>query len=602
MKTRSLSHRKNLEIFSQNITPIQNYILTGDNNEEHEIKQIYLLKLSARNKILSRSKINIYNSFNPSSYKTEISTNEKRTNLTSRRQKNLRGIKEEDANQVGSSDADSNDNIYFNQNISNINKSFNDKSSEFLLTLFNQGLFHEEQNQNAIKLTQKQIDKFKLKNNNPFLFSFNSMHPFSLFYNTKYEQLVKKNGELRLPAPNFITKEEWCKPEDNSLKGIFDGIYINDKSGLVITDPVVKKKFSGLIKDIIFQILKVPFGHHISLNVKMFEPKTILERYTSTFSYANIFLLPASHPKLTPYERFKLVICFEFAGSYIACQQLKPFNPFDGETFQGELPNGAKLYAENVTHKPLVVRFLLIYKKKYEISGYWDIAVKTQSFGSEMLINQKGPIYVKFPEINECIICNMPCVKAVNATSETSRALLFYGTEVFIDVKNKLKAVIQYDCNKNRFHEVKGCTMKYEYPENYRYIFDKEWEFGSNFEIEDAFKRKKSSKKNKIEDKYEILENIKGSWVENLYIGDKKVWDANKQKPEQIKRVKHCIPSDGRYREDLIWLYRSFYGAKNKEEEEIYRSISNEWKVMMEEFNRWERKNKAAYKEKMKKK
>ena len=193
MKTRYLSHRKNLEIFSQNITPIQNYILTGDKNEEHEIKPIYLQKLSARNKSNSEYKNNIYSSLNPSCYKTEISTNEKRTNLT-KRQNNLRRIKEEDANQVGSSDADSNDNIYFNQNICNINKSFHDKSSEFLLTLFNQGVFHEEQNQNTIKLTQKQIDKFKLKNNNPFLFSFNSMHPFSLFYNTKYEQLVKKNG------------------------------------------------------------------------------------------------------------------------------------------------------------------------------------------------------------------------------------------------------------------------------------------------------------------------------------------------------------------------------------------------------------------------
>ena len=399
-----------------------------------------------------------------------------------------------------------------------------------------------------------------------------------------------------MPAPNFITKDEWCKPVDNSLKAVFQGIYINDKLGLVITDPVVRKKFSGLIKDIIVQILKVPFGHHISLNVKIFEPKTILERYTDTFSYANTFLIPASNPKLTPYERFKLVIAFEFAGIYIACNQLKPFNPFVGETYQGELPNGAKLYVENVTHKPLVARFLLIYKKVYEISGFWDISVKTQNFGSEMLINQKGPIYVKFPEINECIVCNMPCVKAVNATSETSRALLYFGTEVFIDVKNKLKAVIQYNFNKNKFHEVKGCTMKYNYPKDYKYIFDKEWEFGTNFKLDE---KSHKNKKNKG-DKYEILEYIKGSWLENLTIGNEEIWDINKHIPEHIRPVRHCIPSDGRFREDLIWLYRSFYGAKNEEEEEIYRSISNEWKVMMEEFNRWERKNKATYKEKNK--
>ena len=89
--------------------------------------------------------------------------------------------------------------------------------------------------------------------------------------------------------------------------------------------------------------------------------------------------------------------------------------------------------------------------------------------------------------------------------------------------------------------------------------------------------------------------------MEQLKIGDKVTWNINEQIPEHMKPVKHCIPSDGRYREDLIWLYRSFYGAKNDEEEEIYRNISMEWKVMMEEFNRWERNNRANYKQKMKK-
>ena len=74
----------------------------------------------------------------------------------------------------------------------------------------------------------------------------------------------------------FITKDDWCKPVDNSFQTVFYGIDINDKIGLVISDPVVKTKFSGLIKDIIFQILQVPFGHHIYLNVKIFKPKTIL--------------------------------------------------------------------------------------------------------------------------------------------------------------------------------------------------------------------------------------------------------------------------------------------------------------------------------------
>ena len=37
-----------LDIFTQDITPIENYKIRGDTNPEHEIKNIYLLKMSAR--------------------------------------------------------------------------------------------------------------------------------------------------------------------------------------------------------------------------------------------------------------------------------------------------------------------------------------------------------------------------------------------------------------------------------------------------------------------------------------------------------------------------------------------------------------------------
>ena len=586
MKPGESLKKNNFDIFSQEITPIDNYSIKGDENPEHEIKIIYLKKIISKFEQYQKSKLLLYNSVNPSLYNNP-SLIEKKTNYNEKKSK------------IGSSDlVNNNEDIIYNHNINN--SLDQNKSSEFLLTLFNQGVCPYEKNKNVIELTERQKEKFKLKNNNPFLFSFHTLHPFSVFYGTKYDKLIKKNNELRLPAPNFITKEEWCKPVDNSFKSIFKGIEIDDKSGLVISDPIVRKKFSGLIKDIIIQIIQVPFGHHISLNVKIFEPKTILERYTSAFSYANIFLLPACNPKLSPYERFKLVISFQFAGLYIACQQLKPFNPFLGETYQGELPNGAKLYVENISHKPLIARFLLIYKKKYEISGYWDLSVKTQSFGSEMLINQKGPIYVKFPELNECIVCHLPCIKAINATSETNRALLYFGNMVYVDVKNKLKAVIQFNYNKNKFHEIKGCTMNYFFPEDYKYIFDKEWEYGMNCIIEEDNMEMEIKSINSNNEEFEIIDKIKGSYLEMLIIGNEIAWDIN-QIPEYIKPVKYCIPSDGRYREDLIWLFRSFYGAKDQEEEEIYRKISMEWKVMMEDFYRWEKKKRSTYEEKMEK-
>ena len=62
-----------------------------------------------------------------------------------------------------------------------------------------------------------------------------------------------------------------------------------------------------------------------------------------------------------------------------------------------------------------------------------------------MIIQQKGPIIVKFPEINETFYGHIPFVKAVNARSEEKRATLFFGSLVCADPKHNYKAWIQFD-------------------------------------------------------------------------------------------------------------------------------------------------------------
>ena len=103
-----------------------------------------------------------------------------------------------------------------------------------------------------------------------------------------------------------------------------------------------------------------------------------------------------------------------------------------------------------------------------------------------------------------------------------------------------------------------------------------------------------------IHNKFEKIDDIRGSWVSQLRIGNEITWDIKAQNPEFIRPVKKCIPSDGRFREDLIWLYRSFYCSKNEEEKKIYMDIAQKWKIMMEEFNRWERKRRTEIKNKKK--
>ena len=457
---------------------------------------------------------------------------------------------------------------------------------EFLINLYNL-IVYDPSNITPIELTEKQKKKFG--NSNPYIYTFNcrKMHPFCFFHGTKYPQLIKKNGEMKLPEGKIVNSTEWAKEPDYSLKGIYKGIKIDDKLGLVIVDPTVKKKYSGLVANIIFQLLKIPFGHHMSLQVKMFEPKCLQERASNIFSFANKYLIKASNKLISTYERFKIIITFIFSGLYIPAQQLKPFNPFIGETFEGELPNGAKFYVEQACHKPLCARYYMFYENIYKVYGYFNFDVRSEGLGSVMYVCDQGPMFVEFPQINEKLVGHIPEIKIVNARSEEGRANLYHGNLSVIDAKNNLRAIIQFDKNKKIFHEVKGCIYKFNYPSNYKYDYKKEWEFGNKFKMDEIY------------GKDEFLETVEGSWINKLIIGNKLYWDIKDQIPEFIKPVKNCLPSDGRYREDLLWLYRSFYCAKNEEERLMYENMSQKWKIMMEEFNRWERKRRKDYNELM---
>ena len=467
-------------------------------------------------------------------------------------------------------------------------------TSDLLLDLYTRGMYDQLNPSNqrgTVKLTEKQKSKWKLTDYHPLVYASNikNYHPYCFFYGTKYKDLVKENGDTRYPEGKLVNYRDWQAEPDYSLDGIYKGIQINPKVGLVIIDPKVKKKYSGLVADIIIQLLKVPFGHHMCLNVRIFEPKCLEERATNVFSFANKYLIMGSNPSIDPYERFKLVITFIMSGLYIPAQQLKPFNPYLGETFQGELPNGAKIYCEQVTHKPLCVRFYMFYLNVYKVYGYFNFSVRSEGLGSTMYVCQQGPVIVEFPELDERVTFNVPEIKIVNARNENGRANLYCGALTFVDIKNNYKAIIQFGFNKKIFHLIRGCTFKCNFPANYKYVYDVEWPYSKKVKIE------------KLMSEPNFLEEIKGSWITELVIGTKQYWDIRAQIPEFIKPTKTCLPSDGRFREDLCWLYKSFYNSRNEYERQVYEDISQSWKVLMEDHNRWERRRRADYNEQLKK-
>ena len=582
------------KIFNTNKKNYSDYHLIGDQNILDEVEINFINQISSmhnheqKNTNLNNQNINNSTPIVPITM-TSVNTND---NLP------LMKIKEQSLAKLTNKSKNQRKTSNFSENL--IRKSIIKSNeimpptSDLLLDLYTRGMYDQLNPSNqrgTVKLTEKQKSKWKLTDYHPLVYASNikNYHPYCFFYGTKYKDLVKENGETRYPEGKLVNYRDWQAEPDYSLDGIYKGIQINPKVGLVIIDPKVKKKYSGLVADIIIQLLKVPFGHHMCLNVRIFEPKCLEERATNVFSFANKYLIMGSNPSIDPYERFKLVITFIMSGLYIPAQQLKPFNPYLGETFQGELPNGAKIYCEQVTHKPLCVRFYMFYLNVYKVYGYFNFSVRSEGLGSTMYVCQQGPVIVEFPELDERVTFNVPEIKIVNARNENGRANLYCGALTFVDTKNNYKAIIQFGFNKKIFHLIRGCTFKCNFPSNYKYVYDVEWPYSKKVKIE------------KLMSEPNFLEEIKGSWITELVIGNKQYWDIRAQIPEFIKPTKTCLPSDGRFREDLCWLYKSFHNSRNEYERQVYEDISQSWKVLMEDHNRWERRRRADYNEQLKK-
>ena len=446
-----------------------------------------------------------------------------------------------------------------------------------------------------ISLNRSEIIDEKDKNN-PFIYSYLDWHPFS--FCTGHRKWGYENGKLKSPSPIFLDNEEWCERKILKKNDILRGILIKDDVGLLLVDPKICNKFTGMLSDLIKQILKVVLGHKISLNVKLFEPSSLSRTLLNYFSFIPKFILPASNPSINPLDRMKYVISLGISGLYINAKQLKPFNPLISETFQGYFDldnlneeNKIEVFSEQISNYPTLTRYYIT-NNNFKMYGYFDLSLETQSFGNKIICFTKGINTFDFFKINEKINFSVPSSKIVNAIAKEDRSAHYVGVMIFYDLKNNLRAFVQFANDTKHITDIQGVIFRYNFPNNYKFNFDDEYKMFSKIDL-------KSKKKNNIFSEKDILSNISGSWLGQLYFDNIQYWDIDEDIPTYIRPVLNCLPSDSRFREDLIWLYRSFYLSKNEEERLYYESLAQNWKLMIEKVQREERTEKAKLNEEL---
>lgn len=281
-------------------------------------------------------------------------------------------------------------------------------------------------------------------------------------------------------------------------------------------------KSKGIVSYVVKEVAKCIFTGRgvvgISLPVRIFEPRSALERVLDGFSFAPKYLSEACKTK-DSVERMKKVIAFVVSGMYMRANQCKPFNPLLGETLEGKYSDGTKIYMEHTSHHPPVSNFLLEGPSSagYKFYGNNEFVGNIKSSGNILTIEFRGQNIVEFPDGEVIKFYNH--INKVRGLMWGDKLLSMEGCLTVINESAGLKATLIMDPKQREVYDSS----------------DPNYFEGILYEYNDTSSKKEPTTISEIPDVEAEICSIYGSWLENLTIGDEEVWDIEKQTPYRIQ-------------------------------------------------------------------
>ena len=230
-------------------------------------------------------------------------------------------------------------------------------------------------------------------------------------YNETFD--VKHFGFLKgLPA---FEKEDGQEPDPNSViqlrttgtiqsarRTTFEekikGYKIGEEGGVICVNPAEIQSQEGILTDVAARfgksILAGTGVSGVSLPVRIFEPRTALERILGYWAYMPYYLrLAADTGDLL--ERMKYACMFSLSGYWSCCGQKKPFQPILGETLQGFWEDGTSISMEYTNHIPPICHFFFEdVEKRFRFYGHHEFKIKLS--GATVVGQNYGPNVVEF--------------------------------------------------------------------------------------------------------------------------------------------------------------------------------------------------------------
>ena len=245
----------------------------------------------------------------------------------------------------------------------------------------------------------------------------------------------------------------------------------------------------------------------------------------------------------------------------------KPFNPILGETVQGYFKDGTKIYCEHISHHPPIASYLIEGPSEYPFRMFGSVEFKgsLKSAGNILYINFEGANYIEFPDGHRVEV-HYPITK-LSGLMWGARTVNIEGIAKVIDHSNGNKAIVVFDPKTPRFDIT---TL----PTNFEGII---------------YKSNQNQQKKKIESLSDIVDvdeeiwEVHGDTLHELVIDGENFWTIDEYVPHRMYPDPHCLPSDARYREDLLWLHY---------DDQKY---AQEWKCKLEVQQRHDKKQRVDF-------
>ena len=384
-----------------------------------------------------------------------------------------------------------------------------------------------------------------------------------------YSFLDTRKYDKKAPPPLYLKYEELNLPKPTKKEEVLKSFAVNEKGYLECHDEKIKEANKGVIPFIIKELAKnVLTGKgivSISLPVRIFQPISLLERILDAISFAPTYFKKAWETT-DELLRMKYVLSFIVGGIYMGADMRKPFNPILGETLEGYFKDGSKIYMEHVSHHPPISSYHIEGPAEYPYQMYGSVEFKAnvKSKGNVINIFFEGSNYVKFPD-GHVIEFHYPTTK-VSGLMWGERTLNIDGTGLIIDHKNNTRGIVVFHPNKPR-SEVTNSPTCFE---------------GLVYKSKSKVKQKNViDSLDDITDIEEEIWEVYGNVLKDLRIDGELFWEMDKYVPFRCHPMPWPLPSDSRYREDLLWLrYENL-------------KYSQEWKSKLEVQQRHDKKKRA---------